>query len=131
MSAEENKAIVRRFYQLFDQGDLDGIEALLDPNFIERDAFIQQATMFAAAFTDSKFVLEDMVVENDKVCVRGNWSATHSAELNGIPATGKHITMGFMVINQFSNGKIVERWEQADMLGMMQQLGVIPSPQTD
>ncbi|HLA44688.1 MAG TPA: ester cyclase [Aggregatilineales bacterium] len=138
MSAEQNKAVVRRFHELFDQGDIDGIEALLDPNCIahragspplSRDAFKQLGMMFAAAFTEGKSTLEDMVAENDMVCYRGTWSATHRADFNGIPATGKRVTIEFIVMDRFVNGKIIENWEQADMLGLMQQPGIIPAPQ--
>jgi predicted ester cyclase len=87
--------------------------------------------MFATAFTDNEFLVEELVAEGDMVCVRGTWSALHHAELNGIPATGERVTLGFMIMNRFANGKIVENWEQADMLGLMQQLGVIPAPQTE
>lgn len=140
MSAEENKAVVRRFFELFEKGDLDGIVALLDPNFLayradtaplSRDAFKQRGAMLANAFTDHKFTSGDIFVENDMVCYRGTWSATHHGDFLGIPATGKRVTIGCIVINRVANGKIIENWEEMDRLGMMQQLGVIPAPQTD
>lgn len=140
MSTEENKAVVRRFFELFEKGDLDGIEALLDPNCtvyragmppLSRDTFKQHGAMLATAFTDHKVTTEDIFAENDMVCYRGTWSATHHGDFIGIPATGKRVTIGFIVINRVANGKIIENWEEMDKLGMMQQLGVIPSPQMD
>jgi predicted ester cyclase len=87
--------------------------------------------MFAAAFGDRQTVLEDMVAEADIVYCRGIWSATHYGDFNGIPGTGKRVNIRFMVMNRFENGKIIENREEADMLGLMQQLGVIPAPQTN
>jgi steroid delta-isomerase-like uncharacterized protein len=139
MSAEQNKATVRRFHELFDQGDLASIEAsLLDPRCIghragmpplSRDAFKQVGLMFASAFGNSQTMLEEMVAEGEVVMCRGTWSATHRGDFNGIPATGKRISISFMTMNRFESGKIIENWEEADILGLMQQLGAIPAPQ--
>jgi steroid delta-isomerase-like uncharacterized protein len=138
MSAEQNKTITRRFHELFDQGDIAGMEQLLAPNCVAHQPgmlplslaeFKQMGTLFATAFGESKTVLHDLVAEGDTVFTRLTWSATHQAEFNGIPATGKHVQMSEMIMNRFENGKIVEHWAQPDILGLMQQLGAIPSPQ--
>ena len=138
MSAEQNKAITCRFHELFDQGDIAAMEAFLAPNCMayhagsppqNRDEFKQMGMLFAAAFGDSETVLHDVVAEGDKVFARLTWSATHHADFNGIPATGKRVQMSEMVMNRFENGKIVEHWAQPDMLGLLQQLGTLPAPQ--
>ncbi|MDL1885500.1 ester cyclase [Anaerolineae bacterium CFX8] len=138
MSVEENKNIVRRFHELFDQGDIDGIEALLAPNCVaympgspplNREAFKQMAMLFATSFGDSHMILEDVVAEGDIVFSRGTWHATHAGDFNGIPATGNSIQMTEMTMARIVDGKIVEHWAQPDMLGLLQQIGVIPTPQ--
>lgn len=63
-----------------------------------------------------------MFAEGDKVAVRWSMEGIHKGELMGMPATGKNIAFTGMIIDRFAEGKIVEHWEQFDMLGMMQQL---------
>lgn len=138
MSLEENKNIVRRFHELFDQGDIEGIAALLAPNCVaympgspplNREAFKQMATLFASSFGDSQMILEDVAAEGDIVFSRGTWNAIHVGDFNGIPATGNAIQMTEMTMVRIVDGKIVEHWAQPDMLGLLQQIGVIPTPQ--
>ena len=84
--------------------------------------------MFRGAFPDIHFHLEHEIAEGDLVTTRFTGHGTHQGELMGIPATGKEVTFSGIVILRFSNGKIVERWEEFDMMGMMMQLGAIPAP---
>lgn len=58
------------------------------------------------------------------------WRGTHKGELMGVPPTGKRVTVTDVHIERVANGKIVERWVGFDAMGMMQQLGAIPSPQS-
>jgi steroid delta-isomerase-like uncharacterized protein len=138
MSAEQNKAVSRRFNELFDQGDMPGMEALVAPNCVahqpgmpplDREGFKQVGYVFLSAFADSQTVIEEQAAEDDKVFSRGIWSATHKGAFNGIPATGKRFTISIMVMDRILNGQIVEHWAQPDLLGLLQQLGVIPTPQ--
>jgi steroid delta-isomerase-like uncharacterized protein len=82
-----------------------------------------------AAFPDFAVTVEDAVAEGDKVALRVTIRGTHQGALMGTPPTGKPIAISGMSLWRIADGKIVERWESADMLGLMQQLGVIPSPQ--
>src|SRR3970282_2938390 len=63
-----------------------------------------------------------------KVIYRWTGSGTHQGTLFGIPATGKKMSVDGITIDRFSESKLVESWNVFDQLGMMQQLGVIPSP---
>jgi predicted ester cyclase len=85
--------------------------------------------MFAVftAFPDSQVSTDDLMAEGDKVCYRMTIRGVHKAELMGIPATNKAITVRAIGIARVSGDQIVEEWENFDELGMMQQLGVIPS----
>lgn len=136
MSAEHNKDIARRFHQLFDQGEINAIEALLAPNCIayqpgtpplDRENFRQMGLMFSAAFGDSQTLLQDVIANEDTVFCRATWSATHRADFNGIPASGKRITVSVMTMDRIVGGKIVEHWGQPDMLGLLMQLGAVPA----
>jgi predicted ester cyclase len=81
-----------------------------------------------AAFPDVHVHIEDEIAEGDWVVTRMKAHGTHQGELMGIPATGKEVTDSVIHVARIVDGKIVERWEQADLMGMMQQLGVVPEP---
>jgi predicted ester cyclase len=138
--SEENKAVVRRFSELFEEfwrtGDVDALDEVLPPDFVQhqpgsppdREGFKQSLPMFRAAFPDMRYTVEDMVAEGDKVVDRISWQATHQGEMMGIPPTGNTVRVTAIHMSRIAEGKIVERWGQPDMLGMMQQLGAIPEP---
>ena len=135
MSTEANKALVRRFFEAFNAGDLDGVAALFAPNAVVHNSgapdplnvegFKQLAAVFLAAFPGGKHTIEDMIVEGDKVITRITYHGTHTGDLMGIPPTGKQVATSAMTIDQIANGKIVETWRLFDQMGMMQQLGVV------
>ncbi len=89
--------------------------------------FKQFARVFMSAFPGGTSTIEDMIVAGDKVVSRVTYRATHTADLMGIPPTGKSVTVSLMTIDQFADGKIVESWRLFDQMAMMQQLGVIPA----
>jgi predicted ester cyclase len=82
--------------------------------------------MTSAAFPDLHFTIEDLIAEGDKIVYRYSATGTHKGDLSGIEATGKPVTITGMVISRVVNGNVQEDWEQTDMLGLMQQLGVVP-----
>ena len=140
MPAEENKAIVQRAVEAFNQGDSDAVDELFAADYVDHDPSraglppgpegVKQAWgAFRAAFPDLQGTIEDMIAEGDKVVVRGAVRGTHRGELMGIPATGKQVTVTLIDINRIEGGKLAERWAETDMLDMMQQLGVIPPPE--
>jgi predicted ester cyclase len=140
MSAEEDKAVVQRFNELIGEflrtGDADALDEVLAPEFVyhqpgtppDLESFKEFFRMFRAAFPDMSFTVEDEIAEGDKVVDRLTWQATHQGEFMGIAPTGNVVRVTEMHISRISEGKIVERWAQPDMLGMMQQLGAIPAP---
>jgi predicted ester cyclase len=84
--------------------------------------------MFRGAFPDLHLHIEDEIAEGDLLTTRWAGHGTHQGELMGIPATGKEVTVGGINISRIADGKIMERWEEFDMMGMMVQLGVVPAP---
>jgi steroid delta-isomerase-like uncharacterized protein len=141
MSTEENKAVVRRFNELIGEfwrtGDADALDEVLAPEFVyhqprtppDLESFKQFLLMFRAAFPDMRYTVEDLIAEGDKVVDRLTWQGTHQGELMGIPPTGNTVTVREMHISRIAEGKIMERWGQPDMLGMMRQLGAVPPPE--
>ena len=140
MSAEENKAIVRRFWGVWEEGNIDLVDELLAPDYINHTpASPDQPTgpegvkgvvaMFRSAIPDLRVVVEDMIAEGDKVAVRYTLEGTHEGELFGVPPTGQRLSIKSIAVERVSDGKIREHWRVTDSLDMMQQLGVIPAPE--
>ena len=86
----------------------------------------QKWAMYLDAIPDFRVTIEDLAAEGDKVAVL--YEGTHRGELLGIPATGKWFQFGGISIFWLANGRIAEHWEQLDRLALMQQLGVVPTP---
>lgn len=140
MSTEQNKLIVLQFYQAFDSRKIDQAMALLAPNFIAHMAgvpepldsvgFKQFGMAFYLAFTHGQHTFEEVIVAGDKVVTCGTFTATHLGKFRGLPPTGKQIKLSVMHIDRVEGSKIVEHWGQGDVLGLMQQLGIVflPSP---
>ena len=78
-----------------------------------------------AAFPDINFAIEDQIAEGDRVVTRWRASATHMGEFQGIPPTGKQVSITGIDIDRIVNGKVVECWPNADELGLLKQLGVL------
>ena len=75
-----------------------------------------------------KGTIHEIITEGDKVAVRLTWSGTHKGEFMGIPPTGKSISVGENLFLRIADGKVAEYWGQQDNIGMMQQLGAMPTP---
>jgi deazaflavin-dependent oxidoreductase (nitroreductase family) len=135
-STEHNKALVRRFYQegvhnpaLFDE--------LLAPTYVLHlpgspplsgiEGAKQLMVAYTSAFPDLRLTTEDMVAEGDTVAIRNSWRGTHLGPFQGLPPTEKHVTFSGSDFFRFVGGKIAEQWADLDALGLMQQLGGIPT----
>jgi len=138
MDVEEMKRIDRRYAEeVLDQGRLDVIDEICADDYVghvpgfppsDREGDKQLVGMMRAAFPDIRFTLEEQVAGGDRVLHRLTGRGTHGGEFMGVPATGRTVQATGMNINRFANGKIVESWGVIDLLGIMQQLGVVPSP---
>jgi predicted ester cyclase len=138
MSTEQNKALVRRvFEEGINQGKVDVFDEIIAPAYVNYNMLVpapgpaglkQVIGAFTSAFPDMHITLDQVIAEGDKVATHGVMSGTHAGDFMGIPATGKSIAVTFSDIWRIENGKAVENWVQLDMMGLMQQLGVIPAP---
>jgi steroid delta-isomerase-like uncharacterized protein len=137
MSAEENKAIMRRYFSVFEQGTTDLLDELLAPDYVNHTPATPElptgpegvkgvVSMFRSGIPDLKAVVEDMIAEDDKVATRYTLEGTHEGELFGVPPTGQRLSIKSMSVERVSEGKIREHWRVTDSLEMMQQLGVVP-----
>ncbi|MBI1880231.1 MAG: ester cyclase [Chloroflexi bacterium] len=137
MSTESNKAVVQRFREALDAGDLEGAMAVFAPDAVvhmssapeplSMEGFKQMGQLLLSAFTGSTSTVEDMIAEGDKVVSRLTFRGTHTGDLMGIPPTGKSVAMSEIIIDRLADGQIVESWRLFDQMGMMQQLGLIPA----
>ena len=139
MSTEENKALVERFVEKFwNEGNLSTADELMVPDaqihlptgdVVDVDGLKGFAGVFRGSFPDWHSTFEELVAEGDRVAERWTGRGTQRGELQGIAPTGKRVEVPGSVFYRIVGGKIVEFRGQLDMMGMMQQLGVMPSPQ--
>ncbi|MBI1281530.1 MAG: ester cyclase [Anaerolineaceae bacterium] len=140
MSTDQNKALVQNFEELINSRNLETALTLFSPDYVDHTPAIGLPSgiegvrafhsMMFAAFPDRRVTSSEMIAEGDKVVHRLRGELTHKGAFMGMPPTGKHITWSCIDIWRIANGKFVEHWVEADMLGMMQQLGVLPSMAT-
>ena len=136
MSVEENKAIVRHFFEVSVEESLAIVDQTMTPDFVyhtlegdlDRALYKQVNAAVLAAFPDVHYAVDDMIAEGDEVVTRWSMVATHQGEFNGIPATNKVVTLKGVSIDRLVGGKIAETWQFYDAFGFLQQLGAIPSP---
>ena len=135
MSIKENKALIRRAYELMNRRELDAYFELLSPDYIEHhttmgdsslEQIIQGVPTFFTAFPDIHATIEDMLAEGDRVAIRVIWRGTHKGDFMGIAPTGNKIEMTNTAIFRIADGKWAETWATTDDLRLIQQLGVIP-----
>ena len=137
MSTEDNKALVRRFYEdAFNQRNLALVNELCSTTHVfhnppttlhGREEFKQLLSVYLTAFPDARFTVEDEIAEGEKVTSRYTFRGTHQGELMGIPPTGKQVTVTGIIINRIAGGQSVEGWLNFDALGLLQQIGAIPA----
>jgi len=138
MSSESGKAVVQRFRDALNAGDIDGAFAVLAPNAVVHmqsasepltsESFKQMGQLLLKAFTGGVATVEDMIVSGDMVVSRLTFRGTHTGDLMGIPPTGKSVAIAETIIDRIADGQIVESWRLFDQMTMMQQLGVLPAP---
>jgi predicted ester cyclase len=137
MSLEGNKALVRRVIDELNRGNLGIMDEVSAPNVVfhfpgspplDLAGFKGLMGMFFGAFPDLETVIEELVAEGDTVVRRGYYRGTHRGAFQGIPPTGRQVTVPLIAIERIVDGRLVEHRASPDIMGMMQQLGVIPTP---
>lgn len=135
-----NKEIVRRVSEeAFAKGNLNVIDEHFAEDFVAhnpalpdgfdgREGYKKFIRMVRSAFPDLESTTEALIAEDDTVVERHVATGTHDGEFMEIEPTGKRVQAEGISIIRFDDGQIVEAWEQADMMGLLQQLGVVESP---
>ena len=138
-TATENERIARRVpEEIATERNLDLVEEVFAEDAVEHGPFLQEARgvdeiraaleRFLDAFPDFSATVEDAVAEGDTVAMRVTLRGTHEGEFMGIDPTNESFEIGNMVFTRVEDGRIAERWVLPDMLGMLQQLGVVSPP---
>jgi ketosteroid isomerase-like protein len=134
-----NIAIVRKFFEVGpSKGDLAAADTLLHPEFSLHtplptpgpgiEAMNNVITTCRAAFHGLHVTIDDIMVDGDTVTARFTARGIHKGEFMGLPPTGKAITMTGIEIFRIKEKKIAELWGEANLMGLLQQLGILPGP---
>lgn len=136
---DQNKAIVRRYFgELMSDGKMEVIQQIVHPNFAFRiptlpepvrgqDGMTGFVTGLRAGFPDIKFTIERIMADGDKVAARWSITGTHKGTFLGIPASNNKIKDQGVDIFRFDGGRIIEIFVNENDLGLLQQMGAIPS----
>ncbi len=140
MTSEDNKKLVRRFFEeVFNEQSQDAAIEIIAVDFVAHhpafpqgilgpEGMMQTTSMFRAGFPDLRYEPEDLVCEGDKVAVRWTARGTHNGPFMGVPPTGRPVTVTGIDIFRVNGNQLVEAWVNSDFLGLMQQIGAVPSP---
>jgi len=139
MDAEKNKALVRRFYEEIDKGNLEAMDELVAEDYIDHNpppfpglgsgrAALKKAFETFWKATPGYHQIEDQIAEGDKVVTRLSCYGKHEGDLPGAPATGNEMKMTSITIHRIANGKLVEKWAEKDVIALLTQIGVMKAP---
>ena len=136
MGENNGHLMQQAFEEIMKRGNVDAIDKLFASDFAGHDTsggtfgraeFRTGVLAMLSAFSDREVVIADQVVDEDKVATRWQATGVHSGDFNGIPATGRHVSMAGISIGRIAGSKIVESWEVTDDAGLLRQLGALPS----
>jgi predicted ester cyclase len=131
MTLENNKALVRRWLKMGEQGFAGDFHEYFTPDYRGHlggqptqslDDLVQLERGFAASFSDISYEVADLFAVDDKVVLRVATRARHTGPFYGVEATGRRVTMTGIVIYRFVDARIAESWGELDFLGLFRQL---------
>lgn len=137
MSTDQAKATALKVMERLDQRDLNGLLANAAPDarwhgyapvVLDNDGYRQAISEILDGFPDSRFPVHSVVAEGNMVAVRHSLQGTHTGTFQGIPPTGKAVSIDGIVLLRVEDGKLAETWLNADILGLLVQLGVMSPP---
>lgn len=135
---ERNKELVRRLMvDDISRGDTATAAAIIHPDFFDHtnppgmqcglEGHNAIVALFRQTFPDMNWEIHDLIAEGDRVVARTTMTGTHRGDFFGIPPTGKPVSMDGVHVLRIADGRIAEHWGSNDDLGLMRQLGVVPS----
>jgi steroid delta-isomerase-like uncharacterized protein len=140
MSAEDNKALIRRYFEdAWNKHHPAVVDTVYAADFVDRspdipgiahtrDGLKEFMGVYLRAFPDANITIEDQLADGDRLVTRWTGRGTQTGEFMDMPPSGKKVAVQGVQIDRFAGGKIVEEWTLFDQLGMLQQLGAIPAP---
>jgi len=142
MPSEENAAVARAWAQAaWIDHDLDAAALYLAPDWVGHytgigeahggEGFKRVAGAYLRAFPDLHISVHDALADGDKVVRRVSFSGTHQGTFLGVAPTGRPIQVDGLVILRIEGGRILEEWNTENLLGLLQQLGAVPSLHLD
>lgn len=137
MGPAENKKLVGDLMARLDARDIDGVLSYcatdtvwhgFTPQPLDNAGYRQAIQVFLGAFPDSRFTVQQLLAEGDRVAAPHQLHGTHNGAFQGIPPTGKPVVVDAIVIFRIVNDKVVETWLNAEIFGLLMQLGAIQMP---
>ena len=134
MSIADNKALINRYLDLYNSGDLAIADEVIAPDFVDHrhpelpsgpEGVKQMVTQFHAAFSDARSASGQMIGEGDVVAFRFELSAIHSGDIAGVAPTGKTVTITGMDFIRIADGKLAELWSSQNTLDWLLVLGAV------
>jgi steroid delta-isomerase-like uncharacterized protein len=129
---DSEQALGRRWFEeVWNKGRREAIAELVAPDAIIHeggvdtcgpDGFYPYFDRMQAAFSDVHVTVHETLVAGDKICVRWSCAMKHTGDGLGMPATGRMLETTGISIMRVAEGKLVEGWQNWDMLGLMQQI---------
>jgi predicted ester cyclase len=138
-SSEEAKEIIRRWNEEgWSGGKYELAHEIISPNMIVHgaggqtvgmgpDGLIDLIRTWRTAFPDGHMEIDDLIVDGDTVAIRNTWYGTQEADFYGVPPSGKRVAVTSVGIDRVKDGLVTEGWGELDMVGMMQQMGALPT----
>ena len=138
MTIEANKAVMHRFTEFINTASEKLATELISPNAVFHvpgrsepmrgpAGYLAIIAMMRGGFPDIQWTLEEMIAEGDKLAARFTMRGTHQGVFFGVPPTGKKIEVAAMNFYRLSEGQFVEERGQPDLLGLLQQIGAVPT----
>lgn len=138
MSAELSLKVEKIYKEVYNKGNLDALDDLIDVNYLRHQPPMKNVQGLAAykafisevrgAYTNLNMVLDEIITAGNKTVVRLTLTGKNTGKIPTLrtPPTGREIAMPACVVSTWENGKIVEEWVYNDYLGLTYQFGVMP-----
>ena len=134
MSQVQN--VLNGIYEAINTGEVSLLDKFVATDYVEHsegyqgvEPFRQQILAFRGAFPDLHVSIDDVLIDGERFASRTTVTGTHTGDLMGMPATGRHISVEAVDIGRVENGQAKERWGGLNMYALLTQLGIIPAPQ--
>ena len=137
MNIETNKQISRSFLKSADDVDFETWRSIASPELVasanggevmDREQFEGMVRGIVEAFSNGRHIIESQIAEGDRVATRLTWTALHSGEFNGVPASNRPVRVCGDAFDRIEDGRVVEHHAQFDVMGLMVQIGAVPVP---